>query len=172
MLVSKGKGRIVAEDEIEVEDVAVEAPAEDVVVEPEASDLLFEAEDVAELLAEVTGDVVVATAEEDVVTFAIGEGETVEEYTVTAEGDEEILEASTRMRKGARPVKASRRPMARRRPISASARKPMARRPVSASRKAMPACKPAVKASAKVAKTPVKASKTIRKVPSAKKVTE
>ena len=171
MLVSKGKGRIVAEDEIEVEDVAVEAPAEDVVVEPEASDLLFEAEDVAELLAEVTGDVVVATAEEDVVTFAIGEGETVEEYTVTAEGDEEILEASTRMRKGARPVKASRRPMARR-PISASARKPMARRPVSASRKAMPARKPAVKASAKVDKTPVKASKTIRKVPSAKKVTE
>ena len=167
MAITKGKGRIVAEDEIDVVDVA---PAEEeVVVAPEASDLLFEAEDVAELLAEVTGETVEATADEDVVTFAIGDGDTIEEYTVTAEGDEEILEASTRVRRGARPVRASRRPMARR-PVSASARKPMARRPVSASRKAMPARKPMARKAAPA--TAVKASRTIRKVPTTKKVTE
>ena len=169
MAITRGKGRIVAEDEVDVQDVA--PVEEEVVVAPEASDLLFEAEDVAELLAEVTGEVVEATADDDVVTFAIGEGETIEEYTVTAEGDEEILEASTRMRKGARPVKASRRPMARR-PVSASARRPMgARRPVSASRKAPVARKPIARQAAPE-KAPVKASRTIRKVPTTKKVTK
>lgn len=58
-------------------------------VAPEAADLLFEAEDVAELVAEVTGEPVDVTADEDTVTFAVGE----DEYTVEAEGDEEILEA-------------------------------------------------------------------------------
>ena len=165
MRVSKGKGRIVAEDEIEVEDVVVD---DDVVIAPEASDLLFEAEDVAELLAEVTGDVVEATAEGDEVTFAIGEGDTIEEYTVTAEGDEEILESSRRAFRGKRPVRASRRPMGRR-PVG---RKPIGRRPVKASRRPAPARKPLTRRADTAKTQPVKASKTIRKVPSTKKVTE
>ena len=62
---------------------------EEVFVEPEASDLLFEAEDVAELVAEVTGEQVDVAAEDNFVTFTVGE----DEFTVTAEGDEEILES-------------------------------------------------------------------------------
>lgn len=62
------------------------------VVAPEATDLLFEAEDVAELVAEVTGLPVEVSADEDSVVFAVGE----DEYTVHAEGNEEILEATRR----------------------------------------------------------------------------
>lgn len=157
-----GKRRIVADEEVNVA--------------PEATDLLFEAEDVADLIVEVTGQPVEVTADGDAVTFAIGDGETVEEYTVTAEGDEEIVESATRVRRG-RTVAASRRPMARR-PISAS-RRPMARqaRPVSASRRPMPARR-TVAASTATRKTvvtrkaaekaPVKASKVIRRVPAKK----
>lgn len=77
-------------------------------VAPEASDLLFEAEDVAELVAEVTGEAVEVTADDTTVTFAVGE----DEYTVEAEGDEEVLETSRRTFRGKRPVSAStRRPM-------------------------------------------------------------
>jgi hypothetical protein len=47
----------------------------DAEVAPEAMDLLFEAEDVAELVAEVTGDVVEVTADGDEVVFSVGEGE-------------------------------------------------------------------------------------------------
>lgn len=72
-------------------------------VAPEASDLLFEAEDVAELVAEVTGEPVEVTADDTTVTFAIGE----DEFTVEAEGDEEILETSRRNFKGKRTVSAS-----------------------------------------------------------------
>ena len=73
-------------------------------VAPEASDLLFEAEDVADLVAEITGEPVEVTADEDEVTFAVGD----EEYTATAEGDEEILEATRRPFKGRSRVAASR----------------------------------------------------------------
>lgn len=95
MFIEKNRRRrIVAEDEINVA--------------PEATDLLFEAEDVAELVAEVTGEVVDVTADGDEVVFAVGEGEAAEEFTVTAEGDEEILETSRRALKGKRTVAASR----------------------------------------------------------------
>lgn len=73
-------------------------------VAPEATDLLFEAEDVAELVAEVTGEAVEVTVEDDAVTFAVGENE----YTVEAEGDEELLEAATNKTfRGKKPVAAS-----------------------------------------------------------------
>lgn len=84
------KRRIVANDE-------------GAVVAPEATDLLFEAEDVAELVAEVSGEPVEVTADEDSVVFAVGE----DEYTVEAEGDEEILETSRRALAGKRKVSAS-----------------------------------------------------------------
>lgn len=77
--------------------------AVDTTVAPEATDLLFEAEDVAELIAEVTGEPVEVTAEDDTVTFAVGDTE----FTVEAEGTEEILEASTKTLRGKKPVKAS-----------------------------------------------------------------
>lgn len=89
------------EDDIIEEDAAVE-PVVDVA--PEASDLLFEAEDVAELVAEVTGEEVAVTADEDAVVFEIGDTE----YTVEAEGDEEILESTKVKRAGRKAVKASR----------------------------------------------------------------
>lgn len=103
------KRRIVADDEL---DVMETGSAE---VAPEATDLLFEAQDVADLVAEVTGeDVEVSVDDEsDEVTFAVGE----DEYTVTPDDDVEVLE-STKVR-GRRPVKASaRRTPARR--VSAS----------------------------------------------------
>ena len=61
----------------------------DVNVEPEASELLFEAEDVAELVAEVTGEPVEVTVEEDAVTFSVGDTD----YKIEPEGNEEILES-------------------------------------------------------------------------------
>lgn len=112
MVIQKnGRKRIVAEAE----------------VAPEAMDLLFEAEDVAELVAEVTGDVVEVNADGDQVVFSIGEGEDAEEFTVTAEGDEEILEASRRNFRGRKPVKASRKVEAAKRP--ATAKKPIRKAP-------------------------------------------
>ena len=107
------KRRIVAEDVIDeevVDDVMEEGEVE---VAPEATDLLFEAEDVAELVAEVTGEAVEVNVEDDAVTFAVGE----DEFTVEAEGDEEILEASRKVLRGKRKVSASTRrvPAAKRR---------------------------------------------------------
>lgn len=107
----------------------IEAPVEDIPAEGEvsvdeaASELLFEAEDVAELVSEVSGMPVDVTVDEDEVTFTVGD----DTFTVTPEGDEEIVEESKRVRRSARSVKAGRR---------ISARRPMARR-VSASRRAM-----------------------------------
>lgn len=89
----------------------------DVNVPAEASDLLFEAEDVAELVAEVTGEDVEVAVDEDQVTFSVGD----EDFTVEADGDEEVLEASTRVR-GKRPVAASQKRVAGR-PIKASAQR-------------------------------------------------
>ena len=87
---------------------------EDVMVTPEATDLLFEAEDVAELVAEVTGEEVQVDADDTVVTFAVGE----EEYTVEAEGDEEVLESVRKPMRGKASVKANHRTA--RRPVRAS----------------------------------------------------
>ena len=72
-------------------------------IAPEATDLLFEVEDVAQVLAEVTGEDVNVTADENTVEFEIA-GET---YTCEAEGDEEIVESSTRMPKRTTKVSAS-----------------------------------------------------------------
>jgi len=89
---TKRVGRVVAEDEI-MDEVVDQGAVE---VDPAATELLFEAEDVAELVAEITGqDVEVSVNDDDTVDFAIGE----DVYTVSAEGDEEILEASTRVLK-------------------------------------------------------------------------
>lgn len=103
------KRKIVAEDMIDeqIDDMPMEDEMEgegaDVEVAPEATDLLFEAEDVAELVAEVTGEPVEVTVEDDSVTFAVGDSE----YTIEAEGDEEVLEASTKIVKDKRKVSAS-----------------------------------------------------------------
>lgn len=86
------------------EEIVDEAPvAEEVEVAPEASDLLFEAEDVAQLVAEVTGEDVSVSADDDVVTFEIGE----DVFTVEAEGDEEILESTRKPLANKKTVKAS-----------------------------------------------------------------
>lgn len=96
MFIHKKSSKVVADEEIEiveepevVEDV--EAPEEEVEVAPEVASLLFEAEDVAELIAEVTGQPVAAEAAEDgeSVEFTVGE----DVFTVSADGDEEILES-------------------------------------------------------------------------------
>lgn len=97
--------RIVAEEEVNT------APAATAEVDPEATDLLFEAEDVAELVAEVTGEEVEVTVEDDAVIFAVGD----DEFTVEPEGDEEILEAVRLPRK--------------KKAVAASTRKPATRKP-------------------------------------------
>lgn len=126
----------------EIADLPADAPDEapatdaDVSVDAEASELLFEAEDVAELISEVTESPVDVTVDKDQVVFTIGE----DEYTVTPEGDEEVVEDSRKLRRSARSVRAGRamrRPMARRPEsrVAASRRASVARR-VAASRKA------------------------------------
>lgn len=112
----------------EGEDVA---PAEgEVNVDAEASELLFQAEDVAELISEVSGQPVDVTADEDEVVFTVGD----DEYTVTPDGDEEIVEESKRVRRGrsVRAGRAMRRPTASR--VAASHRATASRR-VAASRR-------------------------------------
>ena len=101
----------VVDNEPEVDDVADTVDeAGEVIVDPEATDLLFEAEDVAELIAEVTGQTVEVTVEDDSVEFAVGE----DVYTVEAEGDEEILEAATKkVLRGKKTVAASTKRVAR-----------------------------------------------------------
>lgn len=89
------KRKIYADEEI-LDEVVVD-------VAPEATELLFEAEDVAELVAEVTGEPVDVTSEEDSVVFAVGG----DEFTVEAEGSEEVLESVRRPMKGKRKVSAS-----------------------------------------------------------------
>ena len=99
--------KIKAEDEIMDEDLPVDQEVEteaEVTVDPEATELVFEAEDVAELLAEATGEEVAVTVDTDAVVFTVGE----DEFTVEPEGDEEILESSRKVLKGKQSVKASR----------------------------------------------------------------
>ena len=105
-----------AEEEVMEDDVVDDMPADEgagggVNVDPEATDLLFEAEDVAELVAEVTGEEVAVTVDEDAVTFEVGE----DVYTVEPEGNEEVLEATRKPLRGKRGVRASR-TLRRRRP--------------------------------------------------------
>lgn len=112
---------IKAEDEIEeIDDIDVEDIDVDDFEEPEIEEqeILFEAEDVAEVLAEATGEPVDYTVDDETteVTFTVGENE----ITVTPEGDEEVVEESTivrgrkiaasrKMRRPAKKVAASRR---------------------------------------------------------------
>lgn len=94
----------------------IRAAEEDEMIEDmsyEDTDLLFEAEDVAQLLAEVTGEAIDVTVNDDgeSVIFSVGD----EEYTVEAEGDEEVLESCRRDIRGKKSVKAStNRPVGRR----------------------------------------------------------
>lgn len=118
----KGNGRrVVADEEIdEVKDV----DTDDVSVESSAEGLLFEVQDVAQVIAEITGqDVEVSTDDEtDEVEFAVGD----EVYTITPDGDEEEVVSSRQISK--RPVRASRiRRGARRRPVKASTRRAVRR---------------------------------------------
>lgn len=78
----------------------------------EAADLLFEADDVAELIAEITGEDVSVEADDTAVTFDVAG----EKFTCEAEADDEVVESSARMRRGSRKIAASakRRPMRRR----------------------------------------------------------
>lgn len=107
-------------------------------VAPEATELVFEAEDVAQLVAEVTGQDVEVEADENSVIFTVGDFD----YTVEPEGTEEILESSSKVLCNKKTVGASsrarrqgtrtrsRRPVGastrrRGRPVSASARRPV-----------------------------------------------
>ena len=75
-------------------------------VATEATDLLFEAEDVAQLISEITGEDVTVEVNEDgeSVDFTVGD----EVYTAQAEGDEELVESSSRISTNKRNVSASR----------------------------------------------------------------
>lgn len=95
-------------EDIDIEEDIPDAPVDEgaeVTVDDAATELLFEAEDVAELVSEVTGLPVDVTVDDSEVVFAVGD----DQFTVTPEGDEEIVEESTRMRRSARKVAASRR---------------------------------------------------------------
>lgn len=96
---TKAKRPVRAEEEIEVEDQVVD-------VDASAEDILFEAADVAELVAEVTGEEVQVEVDDeaDEVIFTVGE----EEFTVSPEGEELEEVASARKIANKRPVKASR----------------------------------------------------------------
>ena len=106
------KRAIKAAEEIE-EEVIEETPVAEVEVDPAATDLLFEAEDVAELLAEVTDQVVEVSVDGEDVIFSVGE----DEFTITPEGDEELLEASTKVMKKS---VAANKQVAKKRPVKAS----------------------------------------------------
>lgn len=103
------KRNITASEEAEVE----------VEVKPEATDLLFEAEDVAELLAEVTEQPVDVSVDGEDIIFSVGE----DEFVVTPEGDEELVESSVKTLK--KPVAANRK-VAKKAPVAASKQAPVA----------------------------------------------
>lgn len=124
-----------AEEPIE-EQEGTEGGTGSVSVDPEATELVFETEDVAELLAEVTSEDVEVVADENEITFTIGDTD----YTVQAEGGEEVLEASTSVR--------------RRNAIRANTQRVNNRRPVAASRQ--------------VNRNPKPAGRVVRRSPSSK----
>lgn len=72
------------------------------IMDKDTSELLFEATDVADLLAEISGEDVEMDMDDDVVVFTIGE----DEYTIEPEGDEEVLESVRRPMRRMRSVKA------------------------------------------------------------------
>ena len=119
MYIHKKSRKVTAAEDIDLEDIEVEDVDVDVDVEtevaPGAADILFEADDVAQLVAEVTGQPVEVDADEEgsVVTFSVGE----DVFTVEPEGDEEVLESSRRKMRSKKPVKASR---ARKKDVTAS----------------------------------------------------
>lgn len=86
------------EDIEEIDDFEEDIPEEDTFEEEapvEESEILFEAEDVAEIIAEITEEPVDFTVDDETaeVTFTYGDAE----ITVTPEGDEEVVEQSTRV---------------------------------------------------------------------------
>lgn len=85
----RSKNKIVADDEIMEQ--PVDQVADDVDVEPAAAEMLFEAEDVADILAEVTGQPITVEVADDASQCVIGVGE--DEFTIDAEDAEEINEA-------------------------------------------------------------------------------
>lgn len=85
----RSKKKIVADDEIMEQ--PVDQVADDVDVEPAAAEMLFEAEDVADILAEVTGQPITVEVADDASQCVIGVGE--DEFTIDAEDAEEINEA-------------------------------------------------------------------------------
>lgn len=89
---------------VKAADEMIDMPESDVEVAPEATELLFETEDVAQLLAEVTDSEVTVDVDDasDQIVFTVDD----QEYSVEPEGDEEILEASTKILRK-KPVKAS-----------------------------------------------------------------
>lgn len=102
-----------ADEEVEETPAPEETP--DTEVAPEATELLFETEDVAQLLAEVTDEDVTVDIDDDTdeIVFTVAD----EEYTVAPDGEEELLEASTRIMGKKRVSAASKlrkRPMRRR----------------------------------------------------------
>lgn len=107
MKINRVSSKIVAEDEVMVDDT---------MPEDAASDLLFEADDVAELLSEVTGEEVGVDTDEDTVIFTVGD----DEYTIEAEGDEEELTACTKPVKARKDVKSSARARKSARTVKAS----------------------------------------------------
>ena len=117
------KKRIIASDDL------AETSEEPGVDEGADMGLLFEAEDVAQLITEITGeDVDVAPSDDgDYVDFTVGD----EVYTVEADGDEEVLEAV-------------RRPLAKKRSVAASRKvKNTQRKPVksASTRRRIPSAK-------------------------------
>ncbi len=142
--IRRSNRKVMADEEFDdVDDVEVA----DVEVDPDASELLFEAQDVAELIAEVTEKPVEVTADEDTVVFSVDGTE----FTVEADGAEEVLE-SRKVR--GRSVKASRKVHCARRPAAqgAHAEGMPARRPVKAASAARTA------RTSKIARRSVKAS--------------
>lgn len=84
----RNKKKIVADDEIMEQ--PVDQVADDVDVEPAAAEMLFEAEDVADILAEVTGQPITVEVADDASQCVIGVGD--DEFTIDAEDAEEINE--------------------------------------------------------------------------------
>lgn len=140
--VNRRRRVMAGEDVQDFDDVADDATVE---VAPEASELLFEAQDVAELVAEITEKPVEVTTDEDTVVFNVDGTE----FTVEADGTEEVLE-SRRVR--GRSVRASRAMRGARRPVRAS-RARRTERPVQASRTERRAVRRPVSASSRVERT-------------------
>lgn len=105
---------------------AEEEMIEDVPMMDDPGELLFEATDVADLLAQVTGEDVDMDMDDNAVVFTIGE----DEYTIEPEGDEEVLEAVRKPLRNKRPVAANTKRVPNRKPSVKASTKPAAKPPV------------------------------------------